>query len=49
MQVALAAGLLYLDGKQVHEGISQKVAAPLSPPPSLVLGPELFYLHDNYY
>jgi len=40
---------LFLDGKPVHEGVTQKTEAPLTMPPSLVLGAELFYLHDAYY
>jgi len=40
---------LFLDGKQVQEGVTQKLEAPLSIPPSLILGAELFYMHDAYY
>jgi hypothetical protein len=40
---------LYLDGKQVGEGKTKKQEAPLSIPPSVVLGAELFYFHDAYY
>jgi hypothetical protein len=40
---------LYLDGKVVREGLSQKFQAPATVPPSLILGAELFYLHDAYY
>jgi hypothetical protein len=40
---------LYLDGKKVHEGTSEKVAAPAEMPASLVLGTEIFYFHDAYY
>lgn len=40
---------LYLDGKLVKEGVTQKATAPQLMPPSLVLGAELFYLHDAYY
>jgi hypothetical protein len=40
---------LYLDGKLVKEGVTQKFAAPATIPPSLILGAELFYLHSSYY
>jgi len=40
---------LFLDGKQVIEGVSQKLDAPIAIPPSLILGAELFYLHSAYY
>jgi hypothetical protein len=40
---------LYLDGRPIEEGVTQKCDAPLSLPPSLILGAELFYLHDAYY
>ncbi len=40
---------LYLDGTAVHDEVTHKLTAPLSPPPSLVLGAELFYLHHAYY
>jgi hypothetical protein len=40
---------LYLDGKLVKDGLTQKVTAPMVMPASLVLGAELFYLHDAYY
>lgn len=40
---------LYVDGQQVHEGRTEKFAAPASIPPSIVLGTELFYFHDAYY
>lgn len=40
---------LYLDGKQVHEGVTTKLEAPMSIPPSLVLGTEIFYFHHAYY
>ena len=40
---------LYLDGKMVHEGTTEKLEAPASIPPSLILGAEIFYLHDSYY
>lgn len=40
---------LYLDGKLVQEGVTKVLDAPLSIPPSLILGAELFYLHDSYY
>jgi len=40
---------LFLDGKQVQEWTTQKLESPLSIPPSLILGAELFYMHDAYY
>ena len=40
---------LYLDGKQVAEGRTQKFPADSAIPPSLILGAELFYFHDAYY
>jgi hypothetical protein len=40
---------LYLDGKLVHEGTTKQLAAPLTLPPSVVLGAEIFYFHDAYY
>ena len=40
---------LYLDGLLVHEGVTQKYDAPTTIPPSLILGAEIFYLHDAYY
>ncbi|MFO0879357.1 MAG: LamG domain-containing protein [Gemmataceae bacterium] len=40
---------LYLNGKPIHEARTQKQAAPMTAPPSLVLGTELFYFHDSYY
>jgi hypothetical protein len=40
---------LYLDGRLVHDGVSQTAEAPTTIPPSLILGAELFYLHDSYY
>ena len=40
---------LYLDGKRVLEGVTEKLDAPASIPPSLILASELFYLHDSWY
>ena len=40
---------LYLDGKLVHEGTTKQLVAPLTLPPSVVLGAEIFYFHDAYY
>jgi hypothetical protein len=40
---------VYVDGKRVLEGITEKCDAPASIPPSLILGSELFYLHDAWY
>jgi hypothetical protein len=40
---------LYLDGTPVHEGTTKALAAPLTLPPSVVLGAEIVYFHDAYY
>ncbi len=40
---------LYVDGKCVLEGVTEKFDAPASIPPSLILGSEIFYLHDAWY
>lgn len=40
---------LYVDGKPVHEGVTEKFDAPATAPPSIILGAELFYFHDAYY
>ena len=40
---------LYVDGKCVQEGTSEKNTPPLQLPPSLILGAEIFYLHDAFY
>jgi hypothetical protein len=40
---------LYLDGKQVGEGVTQKCPADAPVVPSLILGAEIFYFHDAYY
>jgi hypothetical protein len=40
---------LYVDGKQVQEGTTKALAAPMSIPPSLIFGAEIFYFHDAYY
>lgn len=40
---------LYLDGETVGEGISDSLANDQPIPDSLILGGELFYLHDAYY
>ena len=40
---------LFLDGKPIQEGVTQKMEAPTSIPASLVLGTELFYFHSSYY
>ena len=37
---------LYLDGELVHNGVTRKFEAPTTIPPSLILGAEIFYLHD---
>ena len=40
---------LFVDGKVVHDGTTRHLAAPLTLPPSAVLGAEIFYFHDAYY
>jgi hypothetical protein len=40
---------LFLDGKQIHEGMTTKLDAPLTIPPSVILGAEIFYFHQNYF
>ena len=40
---------LFVNGESVAEGISQKFTSDTVIPPSLILGAELFYLHDAYY
>lgn len=40
---------LYVDGKPLAEGTTVKMDAPATIPPSLLLGAEIFYLHDAYY
>lgn len=40
---------LFVDGNVVHEGTTRHLAAPLTLPPSAVLGAEIFYFHDAYY
>jgi hypothetical protein len=40
---------LYIDGKQVLQSKSEKVAAPMTMPESLILGCELFYLNGAFY
>jgi len=40
---------IYVDGKRVREGVTEKFDAPATIPPSLILGSELFYLHDAWY
>jgi hypothetical protein len=39
---------VYLDGKQVGEGLT-KWESTATIPPSLILGAEIFYFHDAYY
>jgi hypothetical protein len=38
-----------VDGVLVQECVTQKFEAPTTIPPSLILGAEIFYLHDAYY
>ena len=40
---------LFVDGKQVKDAETKQLAAPLSIPPSVILGAEIFYFHDAYY
>lgn len=40
---------LYLDGKQVGEGQTKKFPSDSVIVPSLILGAEIFYMHDAYY
>ncbi len=40
---------LYLDGQPVGEGMTKKFPAESPIVPSLILGAEIFYLHDAYY
>jgi hypothetical protein len=40
---------LYLDGREVASGVTNQLPASGSVPDSLILGAELFYLHDAYY
>ena len=40
---------LFLDGKHVGEGVTQKCPVDAPVVPSLILGAEIFYFHDAYY
>lgn len=40
---------LYLNGQSVADGLTRKFPADSVIPPSLILGAEIFYLHDAYY
>lgn len=40
---------LYVDGNLVNEGVTKNLASPLTLPPSIVMGTEIFYFHDAYY
>jgi len=40
---------VYVDGKRVLEGVTANFEAPAQIGPSLILGSELFYLHDSWY
>ncbi len=40
---------LFVDGRVVGEGRAETLAGPVSLPPSLILGSELFYLHDSWF
>ena len=40
---------VYLNGKKVVEGVTEKLDAPVQIPPSLILASEIFYLHDSWY
>jgi hypothetical protein len=40
---------IYLNGKKVAEGVTEKLEATGQTAPSLIFGSELFYLHDSWY
>jgi hypothetical protein len=40
---------LFLDGRKVAEGVTEKLDAPAQIPPTMILGSEIFYLHDSWY
>lgn len=40
---------LFVDGQQVHEGVTEKMTSPTGIPPSVVLGTEIFYFHDSFF
>jgi hypothetical protein len=40
---------IYLNGKKVAEGVTEKMDASGQTAPSLIFGSELFYLHDSWY
>jgi Concanavalin A-like lectin/glucanases superfamily len=40
---------LFIDGRQAAEGVTTKFPADAVVPNSIILGAELFYLHDAYY
>jgi hypothetical protein len=40
---------VYLNGRKVVEGVTEKMDAPQQIPPSFILGSEIFYLHDSWY
>ena len=40
---------IYLNGKKVAEGVTEKLDATGQTAPSLIFGSEIFYLHDSWY
>jgi hypothetical protein len=40
---------LFVDGNPVSEGRTESFAAPVNMPPSIILGAEIFYLHDAFF
>jgi len=40
---------IYLNGKKVTEGVTEKLDATPQTAPSLIFGSEIFYLHDSWY
>jgi hypothetical protein len=40
---------IYLNGKKVVEGVTEKLEATPQTAPSLIFGSEIFYLHDSWY
>lgn len=40
---------IYLNGRKVAEGVTEKMDHPQQIPASMILGSEIFYLHDSWY
>ncbi len=40
---------IYLNGRKVAEGVTEKLGAPQQVAPSFILASEIFYLHDSWY